>query len=100
MLRAVDTADESLDASLDELRDVVEAAYDNVKLARRYLSCLTSTSDLSGRLQLAEAELVRAKVALNEIDQATQARIPIDQPAIIKGAPFGINRGGDHEHRN
>ncbi len=100
MLHAVDTLEPSLDTSLAELREVVAAAYDHVRLARRYLASISTSADLSARLQFAEAELVRARVALNEIQPSAVIELPRDRSTELNVAPIGRKRGEIHDYGN
>jgi hypothetical protein len=98
MLRAVEASESSIEPSIDEVIDVVAMAYDQVKLARRYLVSIPKGSDAALRLQYAEAELVRAKVALDAIDRSAPSAVPPVAPTMINGAILGIDRRFGDEH--
>lgn len=54
-----------------DLRAAIAAAYDQVRQARRYLPALPPTADLPCDLQRAEADLVRALVAVERLARET-----------------------------
>jgi hypothetical protein len=68
MLRIVDPAGDSSTDEIARLRAVIDGAYAQVVDARRRLAALPETPELSLHLQMAEADLVRAQVALRAIE--------------------------------
>jgi hypothetical protein len=70
MLRAVSGDADAVDSSVVGMREAIQAAYESVRLARRYLDVLDPIPEIATRLQFAEAELVRASVALTTVELA------------------------------
>jgi len=55
-----------------QLRAAIAVAYDHVRQARRCLTSLPPSADLPSDLQRAEADLVRALVAVDRFEQSTR----------------------------
>jgi hypothetical protein len=66
-----------------ELHAAIALAYEQVQTARRCLAVLAPPHDLSAFLQSAEAELVRAMVAVGQIEQRPFAPRASERPILI-----------------
>jgi hypothetical protein len=66
-----------------QLRTAIAVAYDHVCQARRCLTALPPIADLPNDLQRAEADLVRALVAIDRLEQHTREIIAGERPVPI-----------------
>ena len=66
-----------------QLRTAIAVAYDHVCQARRCLAALPPTADLPSDLQRAEADLVRALVAVDRLERSTREIVTGDRPVSI-----------------
>jgi hypothetical protein len=98
MLQIIDSLERSPADTLDDLRDVIAGAYANVQTARRTLASMPPVPELTAHLQIAEAELVRASVAVNRLT-ADDLRPPlVPRLKISPVVPFDVSPREDLEY--
>jgi hypothetical protein len=98
MLHVVQLPDRSIADAVEELRDRIAEAYTQVNAARQALAALPPLADLPTHLQTAEAELVRASVALGKIDLGVFRGASTPRPPATPVIPFDVERRNGYEY--
>lgn len=81
-LLAVEQTNGPIEPTLADLRDLLARTHEQIRSARRHAHSLPGASVLAIHLQTLESELVRAKVALNELETSSATIIPFDPVAL------------------
>lgn len=78
--------------SLGDVRAAIATAYDYVREARRRLAAFGPAAGPSSFLQSAEADLVRALVAVGELEPQPFATLPGERPVPINRPTSALSR--------
>lgn len=98
MLHVVSFPERSVADGVEDLRERIAEAHTQVTTVRRALAALPPSPDLSRYLQNAEAELVRASVALGKLDVGMPRGTPAPSPSPIPVIPFDVERRNGYEY--
>jgi hypothetical protein len=83
IVSALRDARDPIEDPIVDLRAAITMAYDQVRLARRYLEPFDVAAELSTQLQHAEADLVRAFVEVDRLERETIEGRSSKQPVSI-----------------
>jgi hypothetical protein len=81
-IQVLDRTDLVSEPTFASLRSLLVDTHEHIRLARRSAVALPGSASIGMHLQTLEAELIRAKVALNEMERSSGTIIPFDSVAL------------------